>query len=230
MSYAAETINSRSRLKRWSHSARFDLACEALSPCDGDRILDYGTGDATLLRRLHERAPGAALVGFEPQMTDEAAANAPPGARIVASPAGLAGFDKVACLEVLEHLEGEHLDAAVDNLVAAARPGGLILVSVPIEVGPSALFKNLARVALGAAHENTTPANVLRSLIGRTERIARRADDGFIFSHIGFDWRALNRVLLQRGLRALRVVYSPFGGLGPLMNSQVLMVFQRFAA
>lgn len=227
MSYAAETINSRSRLKRWSHATRFGLACEALAPRDDDRILDYGTGDATLLRLLHDRAPGAALVGFEPQMTAEAAANAPAGARIVGSAADLTGFDKVACLEVLEHLEGEHLDTALDNLVYAARPGGLVLVSVPIEVGPSALFKNVARVALGAAHENTTPANVVHAFLGRTDRIERRAEDGFIYSHMGFDWRALRRVLLDRGLRELRMVYSPFGGLGPLLNSQVLMVFQR---
>jgi 2-polyprenyl-3-methyl-5-hydroxy-6-metoxy-1,4-benzoquinol methylase len=227
MSYDAQTINSRSSLKRWSHSRRFHLACRALAPRVGDRILDYGTGDATLLRLLHARTPGASLVGFEPMMTTEAASNAPAGARIVASPLGLADFDKVACLEVLEHLDGSILSTAIDNLVAAARPGGLILVSVPIEVGPSVLAKNIVRAAAGALHENMTVANTILSALGRTSQITRKAENGFISSHVGFDWRALRENLLRRGLRENKIIYSPFGSLGPLVNSQVMMIFQR---
>jgi 2-polyprenyl-3-methyl-5-hydroxy-6-metoxy-1,4-benzoquinol methylase len=226
MSYDAQTIHSRSRLKRWSHVARFQRACRLLAPRDGDRILDYGTGDATLLRALHAAAPGASLVGYEPFMTQEASANAPPGARIVGSPSGLAGFDKVACLEVLEHLEGSTLDAAVDNIVAAVRPGGLILISVPIEIGPSMVFKTIVRAASGALHENTTLSNTIRSAFGRTGRIVRRADDGFIASHVGFDWRTLRGRLRGRDLAEVSVTFSPIAPLGPVLNSQVLMLLR----
>lgn len=227
MSYDAQTIGSHSSLKRWSHESRFRLACDVLAPCAGDRILDYGTGDATLLRRLHERAPGACLVGFEPMMTMAASANAPPGARIVASPGGLAGFDKIACLEVLEHLEGAILSSAIEDLVNAARPGGLILVSVPIEIGPSVIAKNIVRAAIGAAHENATVVNTFRSVLGRTSRITRRADNGFIESHMGFDWRSLRQRLVSRGLCEKKLIFSPIAGLGPLLNSQIMMIFER---
>jgi 2-polyprenyl-3-methyl-5-hydroxy-6-metoxy-1,4-benzoquinol methylase len=224
MSYDAQTIRSPSSLKRWSHTTRFQLACQLLAPRDGERILDYGTGDATLLRALHAAAPAASLVGFEPIMTQEAAANAPPGAQIVGSPTGLSGFDKVACLEVLEHLEGAMLETAVDNIVGAARPGGRILISVPIEIGPSVVLKTIVRAAVRAPHENTTLANTISSALGRTGQIVRRAEDGFIASHVGFDWRALRARLCRRGLHEIRLIFSPIGPLGPVLNSQVMML------
>jgi 2-polyprenyl-3-methyl-5-hydroxy-6-metoxy-1,4-benzoquinol methylase len=230
MSYDDQTIRSRSSLKRWSHATRFQLACRLLAPCDGERILDYGTGDATLLRALHAAAPRASLVGFEPFMMEEAAANAPPGAKIVDSAAGLSGFDKVACLEVLEHLEASKLNTAVDNIVAAVRPGGLILISVPIEIGPSVVLKTVVRAAVHAPHANTTLANTISSAFGRTGQIVRRAEDGFIASHMGFDWRALRERLRRRGLHEIRLIFSPFGPLGPLLNSQVMLLLRPQAA
>jgi SAM-dependent methyltransferase len=226
MSYDAQTIRSRSSLKRWSHTTRFQLACQLLAPRDGERILDYGTGDATLLRALHAAAPRASLVGFEPIMTQEASTNAPPGAEIVGSPTGLSGFDKVVCLEVLEHLEAPMLDTAVDNIVAAVRPGGRILISVPIEIGPSVVLKTIVRAAVHAPHENTTLANTFYSALGSTGQIVRRAENGFIASHMGFDWRALRERLRQRGLHEIRLIFSPFGPLGPLLNSQVMMLLR----
>lgn len=226
MPYDAQTINSRIGVKRWSHARRFELACRLLSPRDGERILDYGTGDATLLRALHAAAPGASLVGFEPVMTREAAASAPPGTEIVGSATGLAGFDKVACLEVLEHLDGEALQTAVENIVRAVRPGGLIFISVPIEIGPSVLFKTVVRAAAGGLHENTTLANTLLSALGRTDKIQRRSEGGFIPSHMGFDWRSLRAELRARGLREIGLSFSPFGAFGHLFNSQAIMVLQ----
>lgn len=226
MRYDDQTINSPIGVKRWSHARRFELACRLLAPRAGERILDYGAGDATLLRALHAAAPGASLVGFEPVMTREAAANAPPGAEIVGSASGLADFDKVACLEVLEHLDSGALQTAVENIVRAVRPGGTILISVPIEIGPSVLFKTVVRAAAGGLHENTTVANTLQSVFGRTDRIQRRADDGFIPSHVGFDWRRLRAELRARGLREVGLTFSPFAALGHLFNSQAIMVLR----
>lgn len=226
MPYDAQTINSPIGVKRWSHARRFELACRLLAPRAGERILDYGAGDATLLRALHAAAPEASLVGFEPVMTREAAANAPPGSEIIGSATGLANFDKVACLEVLEHLDREALQTAVENIARAARPGGLILISVPIEIGPSVLFKTVVRAAAGGLHENTTLPNTLLSAFGRTERIQRRSEDGFIPSHVGFDWRNLRAELRDRGLREVGLTFSPFAALGHLFNSQAIMVLQ----
>lgn len=224
MLYDAQTINSRSSLKRWSHLSRFKLACEVLAPRPGERILDYGAGDGTLLRCLHEREPDARLVGFEPMMPPE---NAPAGASIVESAGGLTGFDKVACLEVLEHLEGSTLTTAIDNITNAVRPGGMIVVSVPIEIGPSGMAKTLIRTAIGAGHENATVANTFRSLLCRTDKITRRAENGYILSHVGFDWRSLRKRLLALGPHEKQVLFSPLPGLGPWLNSQIFMIFQR---
>jgi SAM-dependent methyltransferase len=222
--YDQQTIASRSGIKRWSHARRFELACELLAPRPGERILDYGTGDATLLNLLGERQPSAVLVGFEPFMTEAARRNAPARATILSSPEGLTGFDKVACLEVLEHVAEPALTSAIDTMMSALRPGGMMVVSVPIEVGPSALVKTLVRAAVGAPHPNTTVGSTLLSVLGRTNAITRRAQGGYIGSHVGFDWRALRQKLLRRGLREKRIVFSPVRQLGGLLNSQVTML------
>jgi hypothetical protein len=116
------------------------------------------------------------------------------------------------------------LSAAVENIVAAVRPGGRILISVPIEIGPSVVLKTIVRAAVHAPHENTTLANTIWSAFGRTDQIVRRAEDGFIASHVGFDWRAVRGQLRRRGLHEVRLIFSPFGPLGALLNSQVMML------
>ena len=61
--YAEKQLSSRSRLIRWSHQRRFEVAVGRSAPFAGGRLLDYGCGDATyfdlLLRSPH--APASAL-------------------------------------------------------------------------------------------------------------------------------------------------------------------------
>ncbi len=74
MAYSQWTTGSRSAIKRFAHNARIDRAIDLLALEPGDRILDYGMGDGMLLRRIHQRQPGARLCGFEPRISQEAEA------------------------------------------------------------------------------------------------------------------------------------------------------------
>lgn len=226
--YADLTLESGSPLKRFSHRARFAMAVDLLAPRAGDRVLDYGTCDGAFLRWLRARCPEAVLAGFEPDPAYLAEARRSL-ADVTGSPEltdraeSLAAFrpTAIACLEVLEHLRVADQEHALATMKALLAPGGRVLISVPIEIGPASLFKNLARVALGQAHPNTDVGTVLRAALGLTRGITRGADEAYIQSHVGFDHRALPARFRAAGFHVRRRAVSPFPRLGMWCNSQL---------
>lgn len=231
MSYIRQTTGHRSVLRRFSHLRRFELAARFIAPHAGERILDYGAGDASFLERLDGgRSLNLELVAYEPvprqyQALSAAAQSTLRHCQVVRSVDELEGqrFDAISCLEVLEHLPPEQLDDALEDLRRLVKPGGRILVSVPLEIGPSALFKGIARRLMGDKDPAASPANLLRALVG--EKVPRVTDnfDGhdYYFSHLGFDHRQLEQELVRKGFRIDGRRWSPFPLLKGLLNSQV---------
>jgi trans-aconitate methyltransferase len=66
MSYRQLTVDNRSALKRFSHRRRFLKAVDLLAAADGQRVLDYGSGDGHMLALLGQRWPRCELVGYDP--------------------------------------------------------------------------------------------------------------------------------------------------------------------
>lgn len=226
MSYRELTVCSRSRLKRYSHGKRFILALELLDLRENDSVLDYGAGDGYLVRSIRGTGIPLTVTGYEPDTRIfremQEGLNSLDKIYLVndLQALGQAGFDKIACLEVLEHLDRPQQQAALHNMAAMLKKDGSLVVSVPIEIGPGALFKNIARLVIGQAHSGTTAANVLKSLLGL--RISRKQGGAYINSHIGFDHRELEKVFRQAGLEIIKKTFSPWPLLGGFINSQIL--------
>ncbi len=230
MDFGGYTIHSSSAIKRFSHRSRLNRAVRLLCPTDGDRIVDYGTGDGVLLVFLNRFEPRARLCGFETAHREEAERNT----RSLEAVAGIydsvdrvAAFrpNKIACLEVLEHLRPDVQASILADFRRLVGGDGRILISVPIEIGPPSLFKNVIRWAVDQPHRGMNPRNVFLSLLGMTSRIKRGDDVDYIASHIGFDYRTLARLIRDSGFR-IRRSYSPFSLLGPWFNTQVFFVLQ----
>ncbi|MDM7913697.1 MAG: methyltransferase domain-containing protein [Candidatus Eisenbacteria bacterium] len=218
--YAAATHAHRRRFLRHAHRRRFEIALSLLEPRPGDRVLDFGCGDGFFLALLEERGPrGLDLAGYEPMdyLRETLSGRS---ARIVANPDDLAprSFDRIACLEVLEHLTAEDLDAALDLLARLLAPGGILVVSAPIEIGLPALGKYLVTRLLTGADRRCTPGEVLRMTLGLP--VARESGLAFL-PHKGFDHRSLERTLNAR-FRVERRAFSPAPAFGPWVNSQVI--------
>ena len=225
------TVGSRSRIKRFSHEARLRKAVALLAPRPRDRILDYGAGSGSLLKLLGEVEPAVELFGYEPVHLDSIREN-------IGALCNLRGLsdsideilafrpNKIACLELLEHLRPEDLDSTVASFTRLLEPGGRVVVSVPVEIGPASLFKNVVRKLVNQPHRGITPRNVLLSLVGMAGRIPRDLDEPYIASHIGFDYRSVERITRRHGFRVKRS-YSPVPFLGPLAASQVFFVLVR---
>ena len=126
--------------------------------------------------------------------------------------------------EGLEHFDTNHQLVHINNLKKFLKPDGRLIVSVPLETGLSALFKNLARSLSGQTHNNTTLTNVLRSVFGLN---VERQGDPYIYSHIGFNHKPLERLFEQQNLVVVRKHFSPIPFLGGLLNSQIFYILEN---
>jgi len=229
MTYSHLTIDSESAIKRFSHRTRFSIAQRLLRASALDRVLDYGAGDGYFLQLMASTAPAAMMVAYDPSEDMLSQIRVASSTNTIIAVAEITGFqdhffDRIVCLEVLEHLtETQQVDTLrqIRRLVAK---DGLLLLSVPIEIGPSAIAKNVARRISGHVHPGASFSNVIRSALGvPVERDAARV------SHIGFDHRALRRLFPACGWEIESTVCSPWPLLGSLLNSQIFFVLRPVA-
>jgi len=157
------------------------------------------------------------LTGYDPFMQP-----AFPGVEVVSSVDQVAA-GSVDCLTVLEVCE--HLDQAeTDELLARVlRPGGTLLVTVPIVIGPVILLKEAARMLLFRRRTDLSMRELLACALWGA--VPRRADN-IKHSHRGYDWR-ITRRLLDLRVGPVRTVFSPFRWFGPWLNSQALLAVVR---
>lgn len=196
-------------------------------PPDG-AIADFGCSNGFFFAELAQALPEARslqLFGFDHSTDLLAAARSrnldnavfdfvdlnepPPGGRE-------RQFDLVTCFETLEHVGKVH--NAIETLIAACKPGGALLISVPNEVGLPGLLKYAARKLLrrrpyeGFFRGSSEAEYVWRLLTGRSITAFRDpAADGW-GPHLGFDWRVvLNHLNQSSSCRVLRVDSLIFG-------------------
>ena len=152
MSYSERLLERGSFLTRLAHNGRYRRALDLVGDLRGAIAIDFGCGDAMILRRAYDRGivRGGYGVDNDPAMRESAAATF----------AGIDGFrflhpdeltqvvapgscDLAICTEALEHIPQPA--AILDAICRYCRPGGHALITVPIEVGPSLIGKQMGR-------------------------------------------------------------------------------------
>jgi len=247
--YARKQIYCKSGLVRWSHGSRFELARALVTAQAGGRLLDYGCGDGTFVAMVHASFTESVGIDVDPKQIGECQARLGhlPGVRFAVTPAAgsrlpasgsqLPGgaWDVVTCMEVLEHCLEDERRRVIGELQRLVAPSGTVVVSVPIEIGPSLPGKHLVRLVAGLRglgdyrhRERYSPVEMVRSTAGLA--IARVPIEGDgpdgpyrYYGHKGFDYRDVRRELSQR-FTIVRRIYSPMRLLGPVLNSQAWFV------
>jgi SAM-dependent methyltransferase len=247
--YARKQIYCPSGLVRWSHGSRFELARALVQARAGGRLLDYGCGDGTFVAMVHASFTDAMGVDVDPRQLAacEARLGHLPGVRFAVTPPASSrlpasgsrlpagAWDVVTCMEVLEHCLEDERRRVIDQLRRLVSPSGVVVVSVPIEIGPSFAGKHLVRLIAGLRglgdyrhRERYSPIEMIRSTAGLTiarEPVEGEGPDGpyRYYGHKGFDYRDVGRELSDR-FTIVRRIYSPMRLLGPLLNSQAWFV------
>jgi ubiquinone/menaquinone biosynthesis C-methylase UbiE len=206
--------HSKSFLFRFSHGARFRTAVRLIDAQPDQTILDYGCADGRLLKML----PCGKLLGYDPNPQNVE------GLEMVADTSVLpdCSCDTITICEVFEHVSLVEVNRILRECQRLLKPQGKLIVTVPIEVGVSALVKSLARwIKVRPLEKNMTLANVFRSVLYLSvQRVPDYAGSfGDVYGHMGFDYRKLNLT----GFAISRKLYSPLP-FGPLLNSQVFLI------
>jgi hypothetical protein len=145
-------------------------------------------------------------------------------------------------MEVLEHCPDDEQRRVLDEIGLVAAPEALIVISVPIEIGPSLLAKQLGRamaamrgLAEYAHRERYRPSEMARMLLAgsathvpRPETVATLPDGRTLrfTGHKGFNWKRLAPEIGAR-FAVERVRCSPMPALGTVLNSQVWFVCRQ---
>ena len=247
--YAQKQMFSPSGLVRWSHGSRFRLARTLVEPFAGKRLLDYGCGDGTFLDLVHGRFSTAVGADVDAGQIADCARRFAAAAGVsflttdaLADPLHASRYDIVVCMEVLEHCPDDIQPVVLDQIRDVTAPGGTVVISVPIEIGPTLAAKQAARglVALGglkeySSRERYAAGELLRMIFaGPATAFAREEFRGAdsagrasrFTGHKGFNWRKLERAVAAR-FAIERRLFSPMPMLGSLLNSQAWFVCRR---
>jgi 2-polyprenyl-3-methyl-5-hydroxy-6-metoxy-1,4-benzoquinol methylase len=220
--YEQQTYDAANPLVRFAHRRRFARSMQAVQHLgQGASIFDYGCGQGRFLSHLNEQRPGYyILAGFDPFQAQKYS-----GYTVVSDPNLVqdASVDFMTCLEVCEHLDEAETESFIEFAARKIKPGGELLVTVPIMKGPIVLLKEANRCVLYRRGPEYTVKELVSTMLfatvpPRTTKIKT--------SHKGYDFEeTITKIGSKFG--AAKVTYSPFPFLGWVANSQVFMTFQR---
>jgi 2-polyprenyl-3-methyl-5-hydroxy-6-metoxy-1,4-benzoquinol methylase len=217
VSYARQTLDSPNPLARFAHRRRLrkSLSLAARLVGHGDRVLDYGCGSGAFLLALRQLSNVRAY-GFEPFMNERVSTEINVVPTLDLLPPG-AQFRLITMLEVIEHLSDEELDFVLGFASQALCPGGSLLISGPIMIGPALLLKEANRCLL----HKRWPEHTMRELmVSSALGIAPSRAEDIKSSHKGFDFRRTFEHLQRAGWQVDSLGYGPVPLIGWYGNSQ----------
>ncbi len=243
MSYTEITFQDKNPLKRWLQRQRLLLAVELLgSPAVFPGLIcDFGAGSGELCKLLRDRYCDSGIICYEPaqNLLEEARQNLArtPGVSFAEtiSPAWNDAVDVVFCLEVLEHLPPAETENAICAIFQILKPGGKLIVGVPVEVGIPALYKGFYRMAQrfvrsDADLKNVNLKNTMLSFLGfaSRNRTVHEIVPGlnFYFEHTGFDYRVL-KGSIEQFFYLVKVARCPFPFLGSWFMPEIYFVAEK---
>jgi len=119
-------------------------------------------------------------------------------------------YDIVFCLETLEHVTSIH--NVLEEISRVLKKGGILISSVPIEIGLPILIRQIAGKMLGFPRDSYSSREIIDAIIGRNlER--RRKRENKMHSHRFFSWRSVLKELENTSLILDSMVFTPCPGI-----------------
>jgi len=236
MSYSQRLLELGNPLTRLAHRSRFSAVLNILGHTKYSQALDYGCGDGWLLKTAYDQGIIHSGIGvdvadymlsacqeifagisdFQFGKPDEISKKISPKS-----------CDLIFCTETLEHIGNP--DGALEQILIYCQPGAKLVISVPIEIGPSLLFKQIGRYFANLKGNYGYERYTLKELFDATilwnpnTFPSSHSENSEYTGHKGFDYRKLEK-LLQEKVKIERRIFSPFPWSGNLLNSTVIWV------
>ena len=238
--YYQKQLGCDSGVIAWSHRSRFEVGLRLIGPSPR-RLLDYGCGDGSFLAMASDRIESGWGADLDARQTAEAARRLAGFTNLhfgtvadLSDSAHASAYDVVTCMETLEHCTEPIVQIVLRDLARLVSPAGRVIISVPIETGPTFLLKLAVRRAAAwrglsdyRYYESYSVGDALRMIFaGRRPPVVRPeyGDPGSAYhSHYGFNWKTLReRVREHFVVDATR--FSPLGFSRGLASSQAWFV------
>ena len=237
MSYAEITFKDKNPIKRWLQNYRLisaiKLYCPQQSP---ETICDFGAGNGELCKLLAVHHPNAKLTCYEPtpRLLSEAEVNLRDIANIEFCQATRnivpGTLDSVFCLEVFEHLPPKETSDALQTIYDLLKPGGKIIIGVPVEIGIPSLYKGFFRMSRRYGAFDACIKNIGLSFIGRPPKNRQISEicPGFNYysKHMGFNFNNLKKNL-QNYFTLNKISASPYAILGWQLMPEIYFVAEK---
>ena len=236
--YYRKQLGCDSSVIAWSHRSRFEVGLGLIGAAPR-KLLDYGCGDGTFLAMAAGRIGTGCGVDIDAGQTDEARRRLAGFTNLqfctipdLSAPVHASAYDVVTCMETLEHCVEDVVQIVLRDLARLVAPDGRVIISVPIETGPTFLLKLLVRKAAAwrglsdyRHYERYPAAHAWRMIVaGRRGAIPRPVHGAPpSHSHYGFNWKAL-RERVREHLVIESTHFSPLGFSRGLASSQAWFV------
>ena len=220
--YDSNTVNSQNPLARFAHRSRMQRYLKYLVPRLENRegkMLDYGCGSGFLISQLLAVKPYS-VFGYEPVLTDRTTENLPisPDLETIRKNAP---YHTITCFEVMEHLQWKENAKILSICRELLTEHGELIVSVPIEIGPAVLFKEMNRFRIYRKWRYRFVEFIATTLFGVPG--TRPTPDLDYQPHKGFDFRDLIKFFKSKSWKVSVLCYSPLPTGVWYGNSQVFL-------
>jgi SAM-dependent methyltransferase len=221
--YCNLTVNSNSWIKRFSHKKRFKICIDLINEIKFKNLLDFGSGDGHLIYELNKIYNKKFYYLYEPSkkliLEAKEKLKKIKNVKFIEKNKIKKNYYDVICVnEVFEHLNTKEIKKAMLIIKKSIKKNNFIIISVPIEVGISSLFKNLIRYLINQRHNNLNFINFIKSIFYID---IKRSNRSYNNSHIGFNYLKFITLLKSYKLNITKIKYSPFNILKGFFNSQV---------
>ncbi|MEE9440062.1 MAG: methyltransferase domain-containing protein [Saprospiraceae bacterium] len=221
--YYKQTYYHKNAIKRYAHQTRVRVAISLLAPlAQKTKVLDFGCGKGYFVHQLKDKI-NCDIIGYDKYLKSESP--------LVTNDEDIVSksnyYDVITCFETLEHCHEETRDKILDKIHSLLKTNGKLLVSVPIEIGPISIFKNLFRFKNALAkHSEFNLKNIIKCAFYNPPKDFRKSQP--YPGHFGWDHRDLEKILKNlEGFTYSKKSYSPFSIPSIWINSQVFYLLKK---
>ncbi|WP_432201601.1 class I SAM-dependent methyltransferase [Erythrobacter sp. W53] len=194
------------KLKHIPHVARLWTIRNAVKKygIEGGSLADFGCSNGYITKIISEDLQASSANGYDHSDNIEVARSKYEDLSfdyvdLNKSEESVRKFDTVTCFETIEHVGKP--EAAIQRLLTSRSKDGVVIISVPVEIGVVGILKYLAKriIYKYPLELDADSKQYFKSLL-RGDRISqyRGKADGFS-THFGFDYRDIDDILRMLG-------------------------------